>query len=424
MNNQIVKIGIIGLGYVGLPLATEFGKKFSTIGFDINQKRIDELSNGKDITNEVDSSDFSNAKKLSFTSNSNELRECNYFIVTVPTPIDINNQPDISALESASQTVGKLLKKDDIVVYESTVYPGLTEEICVPILESASDLTANEDFYYGYSPERINPGDKEHRITDIKKITSGSTEDTSKAIDKLYSSIIKAGTYRASSVMVAESAKVIENIQRDVNIALVNELSIIFNKMGIDTEEVLKAAGTKWNFHNYKPGLVGGHCIGVDPHYLRYKAKEIGIDSKMITAGRELNEYMSLFVADKVFELMISKDIEIENSKILILGFSFKENCPDFRNTKVADLYKNLSREGNEVHVHDPWVEKADVYEEYGIEIIDVENENYYDAVVLAVAHSEFKKLTPEILKKYCKQNHIIFDMKHLYDASSVEGRL
>ena len=424
MNNQIVKIGIIGLGYVGLPLATEFGKKFPTIGFDINQKRIDELNKGKDITNEIDSSDFSNAKKLSFTSNSNELRECNYFIVTVPTPIDIDNQPDISALESASQTVGKLLKKDDIVVYESTVYPGLTEEICVPILESVSDLKANEDFYYGYSPERINPGDKEHRITDIRKITSGSTEDASKAIDKLYSSIIKAGTYRASSVMVAESAKVIENIQRDVNIALVNELSIIFNKMGIDTEEVLKAAGTKWNFHHYKPGLVGGHCIGVDPHYLRYKAKEIGIDPKMITAGRELNEYMSLFVADRVFELMISKDIEIENSKILILGFSFKENCPDFRNTKVADLYKNLNREGNKVHVHDPWVDKADVYEEYGIEIIDLANENYYDAIVLAVAHSEFKKLTPEILKNYCKQNHIIFDMKHLYDASSVEGRL
>lgn len=424
MNNQIVKIGIIGLGYVGLPLATEFGKKFPTIGFDINQKRIDELNKGKDITNEIDSSDFSNAKKLSFTSNSNELRECNYFIVTVPTPIDIDNQPDISALESASQTVGKLLKKDDIVVYESTVYPGLTEEICVPILESVSDLTANEDFYYGYSPERINPGDKEHRITDIRKITSGSTEDASKAIDKLYSSIIKAGTYRASSVMVAESAKVIENIQRDVNIALVNELSIIFNKMGIDTEEVLKAAGTKWNFHHYKPGLVGGHCIGVDPHYLRYKAKEIGIDPKMITAGRELNEYMSLFVADRVFELMISKDIEIENSKILILGFSFKENCPDFRNTKVADLYKNLNREGNKVHVHDPWVDKADVYEEYGIEIIDLANENYYDAIVLAVAHSDFKKLTPEILKNYCKQNHIIFDMKHLYDASSVEGRL
>lgn len=424
MNNQIVKIGIIGLGYVGLPLATEFGKKFPTIGFDINQKRIDELNKGKDITNEIDSSDFSNAKKLSFTSNSNELRECNYFIVTVPTPIDIDNQPDISALESASQTVGKLLKKDDIVVYESTVYPGLTEEICVPILESVSDLTANEDFYYGYSPERINPGDKEHRITDIRKITSGSTEDASKAIDKLYSSIIKAGTYRASSVMVAESAKVIENIQRDVNIALVNELSIIFNKMGIDTEEVLKAAGTKWNFHHYKPGLVGGHCIGVDPHYLRYKAKEIGIDPKMITAGRELNEYMSLFVADRVFELMISKDIEIENSKILILGFSFKENCPDFRNTKVADLYKNLNREGNKVHVHDPWVDKADVYEEYGIEIIDLANENYYDAIVLAVAHSEFKRLTPEILKNYCKQNHIIFDMKHLYDASSVEGRL
>lgn len=424
MNNQIVKIGIIGLGYVGLPLATEFGKKFPTIGFDINQKRIDELNKGKDITNEIDSSDFSKAKKLSFTSNSNELRECNYFIVTVPTPIDIDNQPDISALESASQTVGKLLKKDDIVVYESTVYPGLTEEICVPILESVSDLTANEDFYYGYSPERINPGDKEHRITDIRKITSGSTEDASKAIDKLYSSIIKAGTYRASSVMVAESAKVIENIQRDVNIALVNELSIIFNKMGIDTEEVLKAAGTKWNFHHYKPGLVGGHCIGVDPHYLRYKAKEIGIDPKMITAGRELNEYMSLFVADRVFELMISKDIEIENSKILILGFSFKENCPDFRNTKVADLYKNLNREGNKVHVHDPWVDKADVYEEYGIEIIDLANENYYDAIVLAVAHSEFKRLTPEILKNYCKQNHIIFDMKHLYDASSVEGRL
>ena len=424
MNNQIVKIGIIGLGYVGLPLATEFGKKFPTIGFDINQKRIDELNKGKDITNEIDSSDFSNAKKLSFTSNSNELRECNYFIVTVPTPIDIDNQPDISALESASQTVGKLLKKDDIVVYESTVYPGLTEEICVPILESVSDLKANEDFYYGYSPERINPGDKEHRITDIRKITSGSTEDASKKIDKLYSSIIKAGTYRASSVMVAESAKVIENIQRDVNIALVNELSIIFNKMGIDTEEVLKAAGTKWNFHHYKPGLVGGHCIGVDPHYLRYKAKEIGIDPKMITAGRELNEYMSLFVADRVFELMISKDIEIENSKILILGFSFKENCPDFRNTKVADLYKNLNREGNKVHVHDPWVDKADVYEEYGIEIIDLANENYYDAIVLAVAHSEFKRLTPEILKNYCKQNHIIFDMKHLYDASSVEGRL
>lgn len=424
MNNQIVKIGIIGLGYVGLPLATEFGKKFLTIGFDINQKRIDDLSQGKDATNEVDSTDFTNAEKLRFTSNSEELEECNFYIVTVPTPIDINNQPDISALESASQTVGKLLKKGDIVVYESTVYPGLTEDICVPILESTSNLVANEDFYYGYSPERINPGDKEHRITDIKKITSGSSDESSKTIDRVYSSIIKAGTYRASSVMVAEAAKVIENIQRDVNIALVNELSIIFNKMGIDTEEVLKAAGTKWNFHNYKPGLVGGHCIGVDPHYLRFKAKEIGIDPKMITAGRELNEYMSFFVADKVFELMSSKKIDISKSKVLILGFSFKENCPDFRNTKIADLYEHFKQNVNEVHVHDPWVEKAAVYDEYGIKIIDVPNEKYYDAIVLAVAHSEFKKITPEVLEKYCNQNHIIFDMKHLYDPSTVDGRL
>jgi UDP-N-acetyl-D-galactosamine dehydrogenase len=419
-----LKIAIIGLGYVGLPLATEFGKNFKTVGFDINSNRVEELKKGLDSTNEVTSDELISAKSLKFTILEDEIRESNFFIVTVPTPIDSNYQPDLTALKEASAIVGRCLKDGDIVVYESTVYPGLTEEVCVPILEQKSGMISNKDFFYGYSPERINPGDKDHRITDIRKITSGSTPSIAKRIDDIYSSIIKAGTYSATSVMVAEAAKVIENVQRDVNIALINELSIIFNELNIDTEEVLNAAGTKWNFHNYKPGLVGGHCIGVDPHYLTFKARQIGIEAKMITAGREMNEYMSKFVADRIISLMNQKGIKIESSRILILGFSFKENCPDFRNTKVVDLYQHLRNKGCDVDIYDPWVDKSDVMEMHKIEIEDEPKEKYYDALILAVAHNDFKHYSDGSITKLCTDNSVIFDMKHLLDSEIVDGRL
>ncbi len=419
-----LKIAIIGLGYVGLPLATEFGKNFKTVGFDINENRVEELKKGIDSTNEVTEDELKSASSLKFTTLEKEIRESNFFIVTVPTPIDSKNQPDLTALKEASEIVGRCLDDDDIVVYESTVYPGLTEEVCVPILEEKSGKISNKDFFYGYSPERINPGDRNHRITDIKKITSGSTPLIAKKIDDIYSSIISAGTYSATSVMVAEAAKVIENVQRDVNIALINELSIIFSQLNIDTEEVLNAAGTKWNFHKYKPGLVGGHCIGVDPHYLTYKAKQIGIEARMITAGRETNEHMSKFVADQTISLMNQKGIKIENSKILILGFSFKENCPDFRNTKVVDLYQHLKENNCHVDIYDPWVDKSDVTRMHNIEIEDKPKEKYYDALILAVAHDQFKSYSDGSIVKFCTDKNVIFDMKHLLDRNIVDGRL
>ena len=424
MTLEDIKIGIVGLGYVGLPLASEFGKKYPTIGFDINKNRIQDLKNLNDYTNELTKKELLAADHLEFTSDHLDLSDCNIYIITVPTPIDTTNKPDIQALKNASRMIGDLLDINDIVVYESTVYPGLTEEECVPILESQSKLKANVDFFYGYSPERINPGDKTHKLTDIKKITSGSNPDSAKKINQLYSSIITAGTHQASSVMVAEAAKVIENIQRDVNIALINELSIIFDKIGIDTEEVLKAAGTKWNFHQYKPGLVGGHCIGVDPHYLTYKARKIGIDSKMITAGRERNENMSQHVADKAIRLMNQKSISIIGANVLILGFAFKENCPDYRNTKIKDLYDNLIRYKCNVEIFDPWVSNDQVKAEHNIDLEDSLKEKYYDAVILAVAHNQFKELSIEVIHEYCKEINVIFDLKHIFNSEDVDGRL
>jgi UDP-N-acetyl-D-glucosamine/UDP-N-acetyl-D-galactosamine dehydrogenase len=424
MTLEDIKIGIVGLGYVGLPLASEFGKKYPTIGFDINKNRIQDLKNSNDYTNELTKKELLAADHLEFTSDHLDLSDCNIYIITVPTPIDTTNKPDIKALKNASRMIGDLLDINDIVVYESTVYPGLTEEECVPILESQSKLKANVDFFYGYSPERINPGDKTHKLTDIKKITSGSNPDIAKKINQLYSSIITAGTHQASSVMVAEAAKVIENIQRDVNIALINELSIIFDKIGIDTEEVLKAAGTKWNFHQYKPGLVGGHCIGVDPHYLTYKARKIGIDSKMITAGRERNENMSQHVADKAIRLMNQKSISIIGANVLILGFAFKENCPDYRNTKIKDLYDNLIRYKCNVEIFDPWVNNDQVKAEHNIDLEDSLKEKYYDAVILAVAHNQFKELSIEVIHEYCKEINVIFDLKHIFNSEDVDGRL
>ncbi len=424
MKNFNKKIAVIGLGYVGLPLALAFSKKFETIGFDINSKRIKELKSGIDKTNEVVNDQLIENKKIQFTSKIDEIRSSNIYIITVPTPINENNEPDLSAIVNSTRTVGSILKKDDIVVYESTVYPGLTEEICVPILESISGLSSNVDFFYGYSPERINPGDSTHRLEDIVKVTSGSNAQALDLIDSLYDSIITAGTHRASSVRVAEAAKVIENIQRDVNIALINELSIIFKKMGINTEEVLKASGTKWNFHEYRPGLVGGHCIGVDPHYLSYKSKAIGIEPKMINAGREINEKMSLLVAEEVMSLMKASKIDLETAKVLILGFSFKADCPDSRNTKVADLYEKLIKSVNQVDIYDPLNDRDEVMREYGIELKDYLSDGYYDCAIIAVGHNEFNKMGIDGIKKLCNKNHVIYDISYNFNPKDVTARL
>ena len=424
MNLLKSKISIIGLGYVGLPLAIEFGKKYQTTGFDINRNRIKELQNGIDQTQEVGSEDFKKAKKLEFSSTLKDIRDSNIYIITVPTPIDTDNQPDLHAVKAASLTVGSILKKDDIVIYESTVYPGLTEDVCVPILAQHSNLSPNIDFFYGYSPERIIPGDKQHRLTDIVKITSGSNEKTLDIINSLYSSIISAGTHKVSSIRVAESAKVIENIQRDVNIALVNELSIIFNSLDIDSEEVLEAAGTKWNFHQYKPGLVGGHCIGVDPHYLVYKAEEIGIYPKIINAGRDINEHMSNFVVNETLSLMLQKEIEPSKSKALLLGFAFKPNCPDSRNTKVIDLYHQLIKHDCKVDIYDPWNDKASVKKDYNIDLIKYPKEKSYDVVIIAVGHEEFRLMGLQTIKSFCKTKNVIFDLTYLFKEKEVDGRL
>ena len=386
-------IAIIGLGYVGLPLAVEFGKHYTTIGFDINTARIDELKAGKDSTLEVSSEELRQVKNLTYTASLDGIKSANIYIVTVPTPIDEHKRPDLTPLLSASHAVGKVLKKGDIVIYESTVYPGATEEDCVPILEKESGLAFNKDFFAGYSPERINPGDKEHRVTNIKKVTSGSTPETAETVDKLYRSIITVGTHKASSIKVAEAAKVIENTQRDLNIALINELSIIFNKMGIDTLEVLEAAGTKWNFLPFRPGLVGGHCIGVDPYYLTHKAQQIGYNPEVILAGRRINDSMGGYVAGRVVKLMTKKRIHVVDSNILILGLTFKENCPDLRNTRVTDIIRELKTYNASVDVYDPWVNPAEAKHEYGITPVSKPVEGKYDAVILAVAHHQFREL-------------------------------
>jgi len=422
--NQDISIAIIGLGYVGLPLAIEFGKKYPTIGFDINTKRIDELKSGRDHTLEVTLENLTSAKQLSYSSDIKDISTCNYFIITVPTPIDKNKRPDLFPLLSASETVGKVLKNGDIVIYESTVYPGATEEECVPVLEKHSGLKFNINFYCGYSPERINPGDKVHTVTKIRKVTSGSTVEVAKKVDFLYNSIIEAGTFCASSIRIAEAAKVIENSQRDINIAFVNELALIFNKLGIDTSEVLEAAGTKWNFLNFKPGLVGGHCIGVDPYYLTFKAQEAGYHPEIILAGRRLNDNMGIYVSQQVVKMMINKDHKILNSNVLILGITFKENCPDIRNSRVIDIVHEMTAFGCKVDVFDPWADKEDVKHEYKINIYTEEKEisvKKYDAIILAVAHDQFLKMD---LKNVCKTDGLIYDIKGCLDKKNVNARL
>lgn len=419
-----LKIAVIGLGYVGLPLAVEFGKKVNTLGFDINEARINELKSGQDHTLEVSSEELAQAKQLQFTASLEELAVSNFYIVTVPTPIDEYNQPDLTPLIKASTSIGKVLKKDDIVVYESTVYPGATEEVCVPILEEVSGLVFNKDFFVGYSPERINPGDKEHRVNNILKITSGSTQPIADYVDDVYRLIIEAGTHKASSIKVAEAAKVIENTQRDVNIALINELALIFNKMGIDTEDVLKAAGTKWNFLPFRPGLVGGHCIGVDPYYLTYKAQAIGYHPEIILAGRRLNDNMASYVATNLVKAMIQKDIKIKDANILVLGLTFKENCPDIRNTKVVDIVKELKDYEANVEVYDPWINVTESQHEYGITPVSELVEQKYDAIILAVAHNQFKELGADNIRKLGKKDVVIYDLKYVLDKQDVDIRL
>lgn len=414
------KIGIIGLGYVGLPLAVEFGKIINVVGFDIDKGRIEELKKGFDRTREVEAIEFKQAVKLSYSSDIKDLADVNYYIVTVPTPVDEFKKPDLRPVESASRTVGKVLKRGDVVIYESTVYPGCTEEICVPILEKESGLKFNEDFFCGYSPERINPGDKQHRVTTIKKVTSGSTPEIAEKVDQLYKKIIKAGTHKASSIKVAEAAKVIENSQRDLNIAFVNELALIFEKVGIDTHEVLEAAGTKWNFLPFKPGLVGGHCIGVDPYYLTYKAEGLGYRPEVILSGRRINDNMPVYIANCVIKLMAKNDLPINKSRILVLGVTFKEDCPDIRNSKVADVVKELQTYGALVDVFDPHADAKEVAHEYGLKLIDTLKEKYH-GIVLAVGHQEFKSLDWNTIRG---ERTVVYDVKGFLDRSMVNARL
>ncbi|ELW9539521.1 Vi polysaccharide biosynthesis UDP-N-acetylglucosamine C-6 dehydrogenase TviB [Acinetobacter baumannii] len=419
-----LRIAIIGLGYVGLPLAVEFGKKVPVVGFDIYQKRISELKSGQDHTLEVSPEELKQAAQLSYTTNLEDLKDCNFFIVTVPTPIDNYKQPDLTPLVKASTSIGKILKKGDIVVYESTVYPGATEEVCIPVLEEISGLTFNKDFFAGYSPERVNPGDKLHRVTNILKITSGSTPEVADYVDEVYNLIIEAGTHKAASIKVAEAAKVIENTQRDVNIALINELALIFNKLGIDTEEVLKAAGTKWNFLPFRPGLVGGHCIGVDPYYLTHKAQAIGYHPEIILAGRRLNDSMGAYVVTQLVKGMIKKKIQVEGAKVLVLGLSFKENCPDIRNTKVIDIVKELQEYHMDVDVYDPWIDSEETQHEYGITPVKQPTAGQYDAVILAVAHNEFKEMGIEAIRSLGKTSHVLYDLKYVLAQSESDIRL
>jgi UDP-N-acetyl-D-galactosamine dehydrogenase len=415
---------IVGLGYVGLPLAVEFGKLYPTVGFDINEERIADLNRGVDVTLEVEACELAQAKHLRCTSSLSELAGANVYIVTVPTPIDAYKRPDMAALRSASRTIGKVISRNDVVVYESTVYPGATEEVCVPIIEAESGLVFNRDFFVGYSPERINPGDKTHRVTNITKVTSGSTPEAADFVDRLYGSIIKAGTYRASSIRVAEAAKVIENTQRDLNIALINELALIFERLGIDTEEVLLAAETKWNFLKFKPGLVGGHCIGVDPYYLTHKAQEIGYHPEVILAGRRINDSMGNHVVDRVIKLMTRRKVHVVDANVLILGLAFKENCPDIRNTRVVDLVSEFRSYHANVHVYDPWVTAKDAKHEYGIDLATTLTGGYYDAIVIAVAHDDFKQMGIDQIRGYGKPECVIFDVKQMFPRGQVSGRL
>lgn len=416
-----LRIAVIGLGYVGLPLAVEFGKKHPVVGFDIHQKRIDELKGGTDHTLEVSSEELAKAAQLTYSANLEDLKSCNFFIVTVPTPVDHVNRPDLTPLKKASETLGKVISKGDVVVYESTVYPGATEEVCIPVLESVSGLKFNQDFFAGYSPERINPGDKVNTLTKIKKITSGSTAETADLVDGVYASIITAGTHKASSIKVAEAAKVIENTQRDLNIALVNELSVIFERIGIDTVDVLEAAGSKWNFLPFRPGLVGGHCIGVDPYYLTHKAEEVGYHPQVILAGRRINDNMARYVARNTIKHMLKNGVDVPRARIGILGVTFKENCPDIRNSKVSDLIREFELWGAQVVVADPWADAEEVRHEYGIELGTVNAENQVDSLVVAVGHEEFRTLTPAQLKSYVRcDKPVIADVKSLFDRNEL----
>lgn len=419
-----VKIAIIGLGYVGLPLAVEFGKKYPTVGFDINSQRVTDLTQGHDFTLEVSKEELADSAFISYSCNVDALTECNVYIVTVPTPIDEHKQPDLTPLVKASQMLSKVIKKGDIVIYESTVYPGATQDVCIPQIEKNSNLVFNRDFFAGYSPERINPGDKEHRVTNILKVTSGSTPEIADFIDSLYSSIITAGTYKASSIQVAEAAKVIENTQRDLNIALINELAVIFNKLNIDTEEVLKAAGTKWNFLPFRPGLVGGHCIGVDPYYLTHKAQSIGYNPEVILAGRRINDGMGAYVVSQLIKTMIKRNIAVNGANILVMGLTFKENCPDVRNTKIVDILAELAEFNTNVDVYDPWVNPKEAKHEYGVDLIDKPKTAHYDAVIFAVAHKQFKALTNQEIKGLMQPEHVIYDLKYMLDPQLADIRL
>ncbi|CAM4011655.1 Vi polysaccharide biosynthesis UDP-N-acetylglucosamine C-6 dehydrogenase TviB [Bordetella tumulicola] len=419
-----VKLAVVGLGYVGLPLAVEFGKKRPVIGFDINVKRIKALQGGHDHTLEVDDDELAEAKHLTYTAERDELGQANVYIVTVPTPIDEYKQPDLTPLVKASETIGAVLKRGDIVIYESTVYPGATEEDCVPVLERVSGLKFNEDFYAGYSPERINPGDKAHRVSTIKKVTAGSTPEIADLVDALYNEIITAGTHKASSIRVAEAAKVIENTQRDVNIALINELALIFNKMGIDTEAVLEAAGTKWNFLPFRPGLVGGHCIGVDPYYLTHKAQSIGYHPEIILAGRRLNDSMGGYVVSQLVKCMTKQRIHVQGARVLVMGLAFKENCPDLRNTRIVDIVQELGEYNVDVDVYDPWVDAQEAVHEYGITPVSELKQGHYDAIILAVSHEQFVNMGAAEIRKLGKAKHVLYDLKYVLTSSESDLRL
>ncbi|AEP36110.1 Vi polysaccharide biosynthesis UDP-N-acetylglucosamine C-6 dehydrogenase TviB [Taylorella asinigenitalis] len=424
MKLEDLKLAVVGLGYVGLPLAVEFGKKREVLGFDINQKRIDQLEAGEDITLEVENEELAEAKHLKFSSNPESLKNYNTFIVTVPTPIDDHKSPDFTPLVKASETIGGALKKGDIVIYESTVYPGATEEVCIPVLEKVSGLKYNEDFYAGYSPERINPGDKQHRVYNIKKVTSGSTPEIADLVDELYKSIITAGTHKASSIRVAEAAKVIENTQRDVNIALINELALLCNRLGIDTEDVLEAAGTKWNFLPFRPGLVGGHCIGVDPYYLTHKAQSIGYHPEIILAGRRLNDSMGRYVVEQLVKAMTKKNVKVVGSHVLVMGLTFKENCTDIRNTRIVDIVEELKDYNIHVDVYDPWVDPEEAQQEYGITLTDSVKDGQYDGIVLAVGHKEFREMGVDKIRALGKENHVLYDLKYVIDKENSDIRL
>ena len=419
-----LKIAIIGLGYVGLPLAVEFGKLLPVVGFDIQQKRIQELQSGQDHTLEVSPEELKQATQLTYSAHLDDLRSCNFFIVTVPTPIDEFKQPDLTPLIKASTSIGKVLKKGDVVVYESTVYPGATEEACIPVLEQVSGLKFNDDFFAGYSPERINPGDKLHRVTNILKVTSGSTPEVADFVDAVYQLIVTVGTHKAPSIKVAEAAKVIENTQRDVNIALINELAVIFNKLGIDTEAVLQAAGTKWNFLPFRPGLVGGHCIGVDPYYLTHKAQSLGLHPEIILAARRLNDRMGEYVATQLIKEMVKQRIQVVGSKILVMGLSFKENCPDIRNTKIVDMVKALKEYDLDLDIYDPWVDPLEAAKEYGIDPVSSLANAKYDAIVLAVAHDQFKQMSIDEFKALAKEKYVLYDLKYILNHTDVDIRL